>query len=247
MTILEKKSQFKEGIKIKKIIETSMIDWEGMIISTLYVGGCNFRCPFCYNTELVLDAPSLPTVTEKEILLFLSKRRSFIDGICLSGGEPTLYEDLSEFLKKIRVLNLKIKLDTNGSQPEKLEDIIEKNLVDYIAMDIKNCLRKESYAQTIGIQDEQMISRIKNSIDLLMNAGIEYEFRTTVVPGFHDSDSIEDIAREIKGVQRYVLQNFVQSVKLLNPCLKAVKPYSEEKMQEMKSIIEPYVQKCKIR
>ncbi len=229
------------------MIETSLIDWEGMLISTLYVGGCNFRCPFCYNTDLIINSEYLPTILEEDIFLSLNERKPFIDGICISGGEPTLYDELPEFLNEIRGYHLKIKLDTNGSNPEKLSDIIDYQLVDYIAMDIKNCLRPKVYTRTIGIQDEKIISKIKKSINLIMNSGIEYEFRTTVVPGLHDVEMIEDIAREIKGAKRFILQKFIQSEKMLNQGLKNTKPYSEEKMKQMKKKIEPYVQKCKIR
>ena len=224
-----------------------MIDWEGMIISTLYVGGCNFRCPFCYNTDLVLDSHSLPDIPEENILSFLLERKSFLDGICLSGGEPTLYADITEFLKIIRSHNLKIKLDTNGSQTTMLEKIIEQDLVDYIAMDIKNCLQTEEYTRTIGVRDEKMIAKIKNSIELIMASGVNYEFRTTVVPGFHDAEMIENIAKEIKGAQKYILQNFLQSEEMLDPNLKGIKLISEDKMKEILKRIEPYVQECRIR
>lgn len=247
MKILKKEYPDKKMIKIRKIIKTSMIDWDGMIISTLYVGGCNFRCPFCYNTDLVLKPRSLPVIPMEKVMSFICTRRSFLDGICLSGGEPTLNDDLPEFLKKIKNLHMMIKLDTNGSQTEKLRAVIDNGLVDYIAMDIKNCLQVESYTRTIGIQEPLMISRIKNSIDLIMHSGIEYEFRTTVVPGFHNSGRIEDLAKDIKGAKRYVLQHFVQSAEMLNPYLKDVKPFCEEEMLEMKRRAEPFVQNCKLR
>ncbi len=224
-----------------------MIDWEGMIISTLYVGGCNFRCPFCYNTDLVLDSYSLPDIPEENILSFLVERKPFLDGICLSGGEPTLYADITEFLETIRSHNLKIKLDTNGSQTAVLEKIIEQDLVDYIAMDIKNCLQTVDYTRTIGVQDEQIITKIKNSIELIMASGVNYEFRTTIVPGFHDEEMIKNIAKEIEGAQKYILQNFIQSEEMLDPSLKGVKLISEDKMKEILKRVEPYVQECRIR
>ena len=138
-------------------------------------------------------------------------------------------------------------MDTNGSHPEKLWYILDHKLVDYIAMDIKNCLLPEAYTSTIGIHNEKIITKIKESINLIMNSGIEYEFRTTVVPGFHDTEMIENIAMEIKGAKRYILQNFIQSEKMLDPCLQDIKPYREEKMKKIKKKIEPHVQKCQIR
>jgi len=224
-----------------------MIDWEGMIISTLYIGGCNFRCPFCYNTDLVLDSLSLPDIPEENILSFLVERKPFLDGICLSGGEPTLYVDITEFLEKIRSLNLKIKLDTNGSQTAILKKITEQHLVDYIAMDIKNCLQTEDYTRTIGVQEEKIITKIKNSIELIMASGVDYEFRTTIVPGFHDAEMIENIAKEIKGAQKYILQNFIHSEEMLDPTLKSVKLISEDKMKEILKRVVPHVQECRIR
>ncbi len=247
MTISKKRSQAKKKIKIKKMIETSLIDWEGMMVSTLYVGGCNFRCPFCYNVDLVINPECLPAILEKKIFLSISERNPFIDGICLSGGEPTIYDDLIEFLNRIKSYNLKIKLDTNGSHPEKLADIIDYQLVDYIAMDIKNCLQTEAYTRTIRVQNEQIITKIKKSIELIMVSGVDYEFRTTVVPGFHNVEMIESIAKEIKGAQRYILQNFIQPEKILDPCLKDTIPFSEEKIQEIQKKIEPHVQICSIR
>lgn len=246
MKISKKRYLDKKEIQIKKIINTSLIDWEGKIVSTLYVGGCNFRCPFCYNTDLVLDIESLPTISKENILSFLTERKSFLDGICLSGGEPTLYS-LTEFLTEIKSHQLKVKLDTNGSHPEVLADLIEHELVDYIAMDIKSCLHFENYSETIGVKDERIIEKTEKSIMLIMNAGIDYEFRTTVVPGYHDDEAIECIAKMVKGARRYVLQNFVQSEKMLNPCLKDITPYSKEQMKKFKEKIEPYLQICLIR
>jgi len=247
LTSSMKKFLSKKKIKIKKIIKTSLIDWEGMIVTTLYAGGCNFRCPFCYNTDLVINSEGLPTISEEKIFVFLVERKPFIDGICLSGGEPTLYDDLPEFLARIRDFHLKIKLDTNGSHPEKLAVLLEQHLIDYVAMDIKNSLRPNEYGKTIGIQNEHIIAKIKRSIHLIMNAGIDYEFRTTIVPGFHDDEMIKEIAEVIKGAQRYILQKFIQSEKMLDPCLKDINPYSEEKMKALKKKIEPYVQKCQVR
>lgn len=247
MTISEKKLPASETIKIKKLIETSLIDWEGKIVSTLYVGGCNFRCPFCYNVDLIENPPYLPAIPEEDILPFLKGRKPFIDGICLSGGEPTIYDDLPRFLKKIRSERLKIKIDTNGSNPERLACIIKQNLVDFIAMDIKNYLQSDIYLPTTGVKDNGIITNIKQSIELIMHSGIEYEFRTTVVPLFHDESAIENIAREIKGAKLYVLQNFINSEKLLDLSLKKVNPYATEKIAELVKKAAVYVEKCKQR
>lgn len=247
MTVLEEKLPANKKIKIKKVIKTSLLDWEGMIVSTLYVDCCNFRCPFCYNVDLIENPPYLPAIPEEDILSFLKERKLFLDGICLSGGEPTIYNDLPQFLKKIKNEGLKIKLDTNGSNPERLADIIKQNLVDYIAMDIKNYLQPDVYLPTIGVKDNGIITNIKKSIELIMHTGIEYEFRTTVVPLFHDETAIMNIAREIKGAKQYVLQNFINSEKLLDPNLKKVNPYSTEKITELVKKAAVYVENCKKR
>jgi pyruvate formate lyase activating enzyme len=247
LTVLEKKYQVNQKIRIRKLISTSLIDWEGLIVSTLYVGGCNFRCPFCYNVDLITNPQQFSIIPEEDIVTFLKERKDFLDGICLSGGEPTIYDDLPEFLVKIRKHNIKIKLDTNGSQPERLAEIIERNLVDFIAMDIKSCLKPEAYKKAIGINDEQVISKIKKSINLIRCAGIEYEFRTTVIPIFHDEKTIEEIAREIKGSNQYVLQNFINNGQLLDKQLVDIVPYPPHKIEEFRSKIEPYVERCKVR
>lgn len=224
-----------------------MIDWEGMIVSTLYLGGCNFRCPFCYNTDLVKNAMNLPAITEEKVFSFLIKRKSFLDGICLSGGEPTIHNGIIEFLTKIKSEGLKVKLDTNGSSPEILAEIIENNLIDFVAMDIKNCLKEEPYFKTIGVYCQGIVAKVKKSIALIMDSGIDYEFRTTIVPGFHDLEMIEDIAGNIKGAQRYILQNFIQSEEMLDPNLKFIKPFSHYKMTEILKKAELYVKECRIR
>ncbi len=234
-------------INIRKLIPTSLIDWEGMIVSTLYVGGCNFRCPFCYNVDLVTNPQKLPIIPEEDIFNFLRERRDFLDGICLSGGEPTIYDDLPEFLTKLRNYKIKIKIDTNGSQPEMIAEVIKKGLVDFIAMDIKTYLQTESYKKITGIEDEQVINNIKKSINLIRFSGMEYEFRTTVVPIFHDQNTIEEIGRAIKGSKQYVLQNFYPNEKLLDNNLVNITPYSQNKMEEMKEKITSYVKIVKIR
>ena len=218
-----------------------------MVVSTLYVGGCNFRCSFCYNVDLVINSKQFSEIPERDILNFLLERKDFIDGICLTGGEPTIYADLSQLLSKIKNYNLKIKLDTNGSNPDRLAIIIERELIDFVAMDIKSCLQSEEYKKVSGITDEKIITNIKKSIDIIKNSEIDYEFRTTVVPVFHDVATIEEIAREIKGARKYVLQNFITTEKLLDNRLATINPYSTLQMGELKRIAESYVERCIVR
>lgn len=218
-----------------------------MVVSTLYVGGCNFRCPYCFNAELVKSPCHLAIIPEEDIFSFLKQRKSFLDGICLSGGEPTLCDDIIQFLNKVRKQNFKIKLDTNGSNPDKLKCIIQQGLVDYIAMDIKSSLSLTTYQQAIGVQNGEVVINIKKSIKLVRDSGIQYEFRTTVVPSLHDGSIIEEIAQEIKGSCHYVLQSFLPSENLLDSNLKNIEPFPTQVMEEYQRKASPYVRKCTLK
>ncbi len=247
MITSEKKYQIDKHISIKKIIPTSLIDWEGMIVSTLYVSGCNFRCPFCYNVDLVANTQRFSIINEDGIFKFLKDRKKFIDGVCLSGGEPTIYDDLPEFLIRVKKTGMKIKLDTNGSNPDSLDIIFRLELVDFVSMDIKTRLQPEEYKRVAGTKDGEIIFKIKKSIDLIRNSGVDYEFRTTVVPIYHNDRVIEDIAKDIEGAELYVLQNFVSTEDLLDHHLAIINPYSIQKMEDLKAKAGYYVKKCKTR
>jgi len=232
------------NITIKQMIETSLIDWEGKIVSTLYLPSCNFRCPYCYNCDLILHPENFPDISQREIDNYLLERKDFIDGICMSGGEPTLYPDLILYFKKFKDDGFLIKLDTNGTNPELLEELLNLGLVDYIAMDIKSSLDFENYSKSAGINDRIMMEKVKDSIELIMNSKIDYEFRTTVVPLLHSEETIMDIARYIPGAKKYVLQNFSPLEKTLDPSFQKIKPYSDEKIQELSEKAKKYVQNC---
>ena len=188
------------------MIETSLIDWEGEIVSTLYLPSCNFRCPYCYNCDLIMHPGKFPTISRRKIDDFLLERKDFIDGICMSGGEPTLYPDLPAYFKEIKDKGFLIKLDTNGSNPKLLENLLNFGLVDYIAMDIKSSLDFDNYSKAAGIKDKIVLEKVKDSIELIMNSKVDYEFRTTVVPLLHSNETIMEIARYIAGAKKYVLQ-----------------------------------------
>lgn len=232
---------------IKKIIETSLIDWEGKIVTTLYVPNCNFRCPFCYNYDLVLNPDIFENIPLDKIENFLLERKDFIDGICLSGGEPTLQPDLLIYLKEIKNQGFLIKLDTNGSNSEVLEQIISTKLVDYIAMDIKSSLDLGSYVQASGVKDKKWLERVKRSIKLIMKSDIDYEFRTTVVPVLHSEETILDLARYISGAKKYVLQKFLPYQNTLVTNFNKLKPYNDEKMQQLTDKVKRYVENCSYR
>ena len=226
------------------MIETSLIDWEGKIVSTLYVPSCNFRCPYCYNCDLILHPENFPDISQREINNYLLERKDFIDGICMSGGEPTLYPDLSAYFKGIKDKGFLIKLDTNGTNPKLLKNLIDFGLVDYIALDIKSSLDFENYFKAAGIKDKMMMEKVKDSIELITNSKIDYEFRTTIVPLLHSEETIIKIARYISGAKKYVLQNFSPLEKTLEPSFQKIKPCSDEKMQELSEKAKKYVPNC---
>lgn len=232
------------NVSIKQMIETSLIDWEGKIVSTLFVPSCNFRCPYCYNCDLILHPENFPDISHREINNYLLERKDFIDGICMSGGEPTLYPDLSAYFREIKSKGFLIKLDTNGTNPKLLKNLIDFGLVDYIAMDIKSSLDFDNYSRAAGIKDKMMLAKVKESIELIMNSKIDYEFRTTVVPLLHSEEAIVKIARYISGAKEYVLQNFSPLEKTLEPSFQKIKPYSDEKIQELSEKARKYVPNC---
>ncbi len=226
------------------MIETSLIDWEGKIVSTLYLPSCNFRCPYCYNCDLILHPENFPDISHREIDNYLLERKDFIDGICMSGGEPTLYPDLTTYFKGIKDKDFLIKLDTNGTNPKLIEKLLNLGLVDYIAMDIKSSLDFENYSKAAGIKDKIMLEKVKDSIELIMNSKIDYEFRTTIVPLLHSDETIMEIARYIAGAKKYVLQNFSPLEKTLDPSFQKIKPSSDEKMQELSEKAKKYIPNC---
>ena len=189
----------------------TLLDFPGHVACTIFTGGCNFRCPFCHNASLVVGEAS-EKYEEDEILAYLKKRKGILDGVAISGGEPLLQKDIIQFMKKVKDLGFKIKLDTNGSFPEKLSEIIDSGLCDYIAVDIKNSPNK--YAETVGRMG-YTAERIEETIRLLASGNIPYEFRTTVVRELHDENDIAEIGRWISGCDRWYLQSFVDSGDLI--------------------------------
>lgn len=227
-------------MKIKGLQKTTLLDFPDRVACTVFTGGCNFRCPFCHNASLVLSPNIVEEISEDTFFGFLSKRKGILDGVCITGGEPLLQKGIIPFMERIRYEGFSVKLDTNGSFPDKLKDIVSRNLVDYIAMDIKNS--EEKYAMTAGIDDD--CKHVFESIDFIMSCGVDYEFRTTVVKELHTAQDIESIAKRIKGAKRYFLQNFKDSGDLISPEFSA---HSEEEMRKMHDIASRYVELCKLR
>ena len=196
--------------------KTTLLDYPGHVAATIFTGGCNFRCPFCHNSDLVTGLTISDSIPEEEIFTFLKKRKNVLSGICITGGEPTLQTDLPKFIEKVRSFGYKIKLDTNGYRPEVIADLLTKNLLNYIAMDIKSGY--SNYARVSGIPNLTM-ENIKESISLIENAGIPYEFRTTVVKELHSETDFQEIANMLSSESPYFIQSFKDSGHVLTPGL----------------------------
>ena len=209
-------------MKISGLQKLTLLDFPGKMACTVFTYGCNFRCPFCHNALLVTEENS-DNISEDEFFAFLKKRQGILEGICISGGEPTLQKDLYGFIKKVRALGYAIKLDTNGSNPRLLETLLRENLIDYVAMDIKNS--PEKYSLTCGCEVD--ISAIRESVSLLKESNIDYEFRTTTVREYHNEEDFQSIADWLRGDSRYFLQRFEDSGNLIGDNLS---PFSKDEM-----------------
>lgn len=219
----------------------TLLDFPNKVACILFVRGCNFRCPFCHNASLVCGGAE-NHYPEEDILAFLKKRQGLLDGVVMSGGEPTLYPELVPFLRKIRELGYAIKLDTNGTNPGLLKQIVRENLADYVAMDIKNS--PHFYSATCGIPKAD-IAAIEESRDFLISGETEYEFRTTVVDGLHTKESIEELACWIAGAKRYYLQAFKDSGNLLHP--ENLHVFGQEEMAKLLEIAKKYIPSAALR
>ncbi len=233
-------------MEIGGLQKTTLIDYPGKIACTIFLIGCNFRCPFCYSAELVLPEKikNQPRIDEKELFRFLKERREYLEGVVICGGEPTIHSDLSDFLLQIKKMGYLIKLDTNGTHPDVIKKLIDKKLVDYIAMDIKAPLEEEKYAVASGVKVD--LEKIRQSIALIKNSGIDYEFRTTVVPTIHQLEDLLNIAQAIAPAQKFYLQNF-RPEKTLNENLLQVKPFSETDLEMILEKIKNLFEECRIR
>ena len=205
------------------------MDWDGKISSVFFLPSCNFRCPFCHNVALVLHPETEETTPFERVEDYLKKQKTWIDGICITGGEPTLQPDLLPFLRQVQALGLDAKVDTNGYHPDVLEMLLDAGLLDFVALDIK--APPEKYPLLSGLPDVD-VAHIEQSIALLKESAIPYEFRTTVVPGLLDANDVEAIARWIVGAQRYALQQF-RPTNTIDPALEAATPYPMAKLQAM--------------
>lgn len=228
-------------MEIHGFAKTTLLDYPKHVAATVFFGGCNFRCPFCHNGDLVLTPGQVPTIPEEEVLSYLKKRQGILDGVCITGGEPTLQPDLETFIRKIKDLGYLVKLDTNGYRPEILSSLLEKELLDYVAMDIKNS--KEKYAFTVA-KPAFDIGNIEASVHLLTNGTIPYEFRTTVVRQLHSLDDMKRIGEWIRGAQAYYLQDYRDSEKIISPGFTGC---TKEELLEMQTALRSFVPNTQIR
>lgn len=221
-------------MKISGIEKLSLVDFDGYVSSTIFTGGCNFRCPFCHNAILVEKHKELPQINEQEIFDFLKKRQGIIEGVCISGGEPTLQKDLPLFCEKIKNLGYKVKLDTNGTNPELVKLLYGNGLVDYFAVDVKN--DKQNYCITIGKDFD--LKGVEQTIDFLINNNVNHEFRTTLIFEFHKKENLLNIANWIKGTKKYFLQKFIDSENCISHGLS---PVSEVVATEFLHLLRKYI------
>ena len=224
---------------ISGLQKMTLLDFPGKCACTVFLAGCNLRCPFCHNASLVLGSPE-PAMDEEAFFAFLSKRKGLLDGVCVTGGEPTLRKDLPDFIRKIKKLGYLVKLDTNGSNPGMLKTLLEEKLLDYVAMDIKNC--PDRYAETCGGPD--ILSNVEECLSLLRRSSLEWELRTTCVKPFHDKAAMEAIGKWLTGTKNYFLQSFVDSGDLIGT---GVSGFTKEEMEALRQAVLPYIPTTRIR
>ena len=235
-------------MRIQGLQKTTLLDYPGHVAATIFLGGCNFRCPFCHNMNIVDGCED--AITEEELLEFLKKRAGVLEGVCITGGEPTINEELPELVKKIKNIDstktLLVKLDTNGTNPQMIEYLIGEGLVDYIAMDIKSS--EEEYHKAIGVDNKKdslsIISSVKESIDIIINSDIDYEFRTTIVKQLHDKNAIKGIGQLIKGSRKHFIQSFKDSEYVEDHSFSA---YDNDTLYQFADIMGQYVKEATVR
>ncbi len=222
----------------------TLLDYPGHIAATIFTPGCDLRCPFCHNSELVLDNSELEYYPE-EVLAFLATRKGKLGGIAITGGEPLMQADIDEFIIKVRGLGFKVKLDTNGTYPDRLQDLLSRKLVDYVAMDIKSS--PEKWAKTVGLSGDGarlLFGKTLRSMSIIKLSGIDYEFRTTIVKGLHELSDMDSLGQLVRGAKRYFLQNFTDSGAILEGTWGS---WDKDTLLAMLEVIRKYVPNAELR
>lgn len=230
-------------MNIRGIYKTTLIDYPGKISAAVFTGGCNLRCRYCHNPELVLGNDNEQILSEEEVLGQLEKRKHLIEGLTITGGEPTLQKDLGQFIEKVKAIPLAVKLDTNGCAPDVLDNLISRALLDYVAIDIKTSPQK--YNELTGREID--FAQIRYSIDLLRKSGIDYEIRTTCIPGYVTMEDFHAIKESVGHVKKYALQQFVNENCLIDERLQDLQPYPVKLLHTFKEFVETFADKCEIR
>ena len=227
-------------LRLKGFMDLSLVDWDGHVVCVLFTPGCNFRCPFCYNVDLVLRPHELPDVPLQKVVDYLENDGWGIDGVVVTGGEPTLWPDLPELCATFKEMGLGVKLDTNGTSPGMLERLVGSRLVDYVAMDVKAPLTPERYSAACGVDARPFLPEVRRSIEFLLGSkSVDYEFRTTIVPTLHGPGDVRAICKAIRGCKRYVLQAFKPLGPTIDPAFSSLRPPTEE---ELKPFLEEAVE-----
>lgn len=229
-------------MSIQGLQKLTLLDFPGQVACTVFLGGCNFRCPFCHNASLVLEPGQETEITQEELLAFLKKRQGVLDGVCVTGGEPLLWPKLPELLQKIKALGYQIKLDTNGSRPELLRQLVQEGLVDYVAMDIK--AGPQNYAHVAGVPGLDL-TPIEQSVAFLKSGAVKHEFRTTVVSPLHTGRDFEEIGHWLQGEEHYFLQGFVDSGALMQN--EGLAAYTKEEMEEFLELVQKNIPHAALR
>ncbi len=233
-------------MEFRGIIPFSLIEYPGKFAAVVYTGGCNFRCPFCQNRDLVLNPNSLPVIPENQVLELLENRKDWIEALAITGGEPTLHPGLPEFVESVKDMGFLVELETNGSNPGMLRGLVDQKIVDYVAMDVKAPLVWEKYKVVAGIEDRGLFERVLKSVELLKYSAVDYEFRTTVVPEVLELGDILEIADQLRGARKYVIQQFVPHT-TVDEKFEQVKQWSPEQLKNIEKQIKNFFDEFKIR
>ena len=230
-------------LEIKGVLQTSMLDYPGQLSTVIFLGGCQFRCAFCHNPELVLSPEKLPNIGLEDFLAMIEARKKWVSAIVITGGEPTLHPGLPDLVKRLKAKGFKVKLDTNGGNPKMLKELLDQKLLDYVAMDIKTS--PEEYERLTGCQG--IVPLVEESMALIKVSGLDHEFRTTAVPGLFDEARARKMAEWVKGGKRYVLQQFNAENLMVDKALLHKKAFTPDQLKAFAPIFKPFVEKVEIR